>query len=97
MLFFFSPAFNSNGIHAASDFGLCALKGLVAVDEAVGVLNHLIAELDPHALFGNGAKQGLDPRLHFIHGGVVAEVRQRAAEMEARDIAAVGSDHDSIG
>ena len=76
VLFFFSPSFDSNGVHAACDIGLRALQRFVAIDETVRVLNDLVAELDAHALFGNRTKQGLDPRLHFVHGGVVAEVRQ---------------------
>src|ERR1019366_799233 len=50
-----------------------------------------------HALFGNRTKQGLDPRLHFVHGGVVAEIRQRAAKLEARDVASIGTHHDPVG
>jgi len=75
VLFFFSPSFDSNRIHAPRDFGLRALECFVAIDETVRVLNHLIAELDAHALFGT-VRSRPRPALHFVHRGVVAEVRQ---------------------
>src|SRR5882724_2988050 len=94
--FFGGPSLDAPAVEFNGLLSLGLLPSPILIEQISNVLNHLIPDLHPHALLGNGTEKSFEHQLPTIAALVARKIRGRALQLITSSERATGADDNIV-